>query len=64
MNDKYIAAYVREKRPEILSSLDFIMYILGFRVREFAKEISQVFSQIDPEELKNLELPEKEEVAE
>ena len=64
MDDKYIAAYVREKRPEILSSLDFIMYSLGFHVREFAKEISQVFSQIDPEELKNLELPEKEEVAE
>lgn len=64
MDDKYIAAYVREKRSEILSSLDFIMYSLGFRVREFAKEISQVFSQIDPEELKNLELPEKEEVAE
>lgn len=64
MDDKYIAAYVREKRPEILSSLDFIMYSLGFRVREFTKEISQVFSQIDPEELKNLELPEKEEVAE
>ena len=63
MDDKYIAAYVREKRPEILSSLVFIMYSLGFRVREFAKEISQVFSQIDPEELKNLELPEKDEVA-
>lgn len=64
MDDKYIAAYVREKRPEILSSLDFIMYILVFRVKEFAKEISQIFSQTDPEELKNLELPEKEEVAE
>lgn len=64
MDDKYIAAYVREKRPEILSSLDFIMYSLCFRTREFAKEISQVFNQIDPEELKNLELPEEEEVAE
>lgn len=64
MDDKCIAAYVKEKRPEILSSLDFIMYSLGFHVREFTKEISQVFNQIDPEELKNLELPEEEEVAE
>ena len=64
MDDKYIAAYVREKRPEILSSLDFIMYSFGLRMKEFAEAISQVFSQIDPKELKNLESPEKEEVAE
>ena len=64
MDDKYIAAYVREKRPEILSSLDFVMYSFGLRMKEFVKEISQVLSQIDPEELKNLEPPEKEEVAE
>ena len=64
MNDKCIAAYVREKRPEILNSLDYIMYSLNFRMKEFAKEISQIFSQIDLEGLKNLELPEKEEVVE
>ena len=64
MDDKYIAAYVREKRPEILSSLDFVMYSFGLRMKEFVKEISQVLSQIDPEELKNLESPEKEEVTE
>ena len=64
MNDKCIAAYVREKRPEILNSLDFTMYSLNFYMKEFVKEISQIFSQIDPEELKNLVLSEKEEVAE
>lgn len=64
MNDKCIAAYVREKRPEILNRLDFIMYSLNFYVKEFAKEISQIISQIDPEELKNLLLSEKEEVVE
>ena len=64
MNDKCIAAYVREKRPEILNGLDFTMYSLNFYMKEFVKEISQIFSQIDPEELKNLVLSEKEEVAE
>lgn len=36
MDDKLIADYVRERYPEMLTTLDFMFYRIGHALRSFA----------------------------
>ena len=49
-----IAEYVREKLPEILTSVDFNLYRLSMACREFANNAVEVFKKIDFSELAEL----------
>ena len=47
----YIAEYVRERRPEILSSVDFIIWKMGRIISTAARGIVKAFESVDTETL-------------
>lgn len=42
-----IAEYIKERMPELLTTCDFALYRLGYRLQEMASDIVEAAKQID-----------------
>lgn len=49
-----LAEYIKEKHPEILTSVDFAVYRLGRACRKLAEDFLEAFKKIDLTELKEM----------
>ena len=50
-NDEIIAAYIREKKPELLDTLSFIIYAAMYRATKAVKSLADALSKMSSEEI-------------
>lgn len=64
-NDEIIAAYIREKKPELLDTLSFLVYSMMYRANKAVKSLADAISKMSDEDiaaaLAEYEEPESEE---
>lgn len=53
-NNDYLAEYVREKRPEIERSLDYIMWKIGRTLIDAVHSLTEQLKKMSPQELEEL----------
>lgn len=53
-NNDYLAEYVREKRPEIERSFDYIMWKIGRTLVDAVHSLNEQLKKMSPQELKEL----------
>jgi len=53
-NNDYLAEYVREKRPEIERSFDYIMWKIGRTLVDAVHSLTEQLKKMSPQELEEL----------
>ena len=57
-DNDYLAEYVREKRPELVGSMDFAIWKIARMVRNMGEELTKAFTKaLNDEDVTKVELP-------
>lgn len=51
IEDEIIAAYIRERKPEVLDTLSFIMFSFTYKARRAIQSLTDAFNSMDLDEI-------------
>lgn len=53
-SEEYLAEYIREKRPEIEGSIDYVFWKLASQMRDAIHDVCKMINDLTPDERKQI----------